>query len=128
MQHTVIWRDTEETVDKGIVVQDILDHEREFVKELQMVLGCYLRPLQTSDKLSSADCSSLNGNLEDILSFQQGLCLALEECSNILSQKNIHKWNMLLRTALHGSTTRAYMSTVARYQEFKSPNQGFAVT
>uniref|UniRef100_A0A673KAY1 Rac/Cdc42 guanine nucleotide exchange factor (GEF) 6 n=1 Tax=Sinocyclocheilus rhinocerous TaxID=307959 RepID=A0A673KAY1_9TELE len=67
----------------NVVVQDILEHEREFVKELQMVLGCYLRPLQASDKLSSADCSSLNGNLEDILSFQQGLCLALEECSKI---------------------------------------------
>uniref|UniRef100_A0A8C2CJ58 Rac/Cdc42 guanine nucleotide exchange factor (GEF) 6 n=1 Tax=Cyprinus carpio TaxID=7962 RepID=A0A8C2CJ58_CYPCA len=63
----------------NVVVQDILEHEREFVKELQTVLGCYLRPLQASDKLSSADCSSLNGNLEDILSFQQGLCLALEE-------------------------------------------------
>ena len=32
------------------VVQDILEHEREFVKELQTVLGCYLRPLQASDK------------------------------------------------------------------------------
>uniref|UniRef100_A0A673L4S1 DH domain-containing protein n=1 Tax=Sinocyclocheilus rhinocerous TaxID=307959 RepID=A0A673L4S1_9TELE len=61
----------------------ILENEREFVKELQTVLGCYLRPLQASDKLSSADCSSLNGNLEDILSFQQGLCLALEECSKM---------------------------------------------
>ncbi|XP_051514730.1 rho guanine nucleotide exchange factor 6-like isoform X2 [Myxocyprinus asiaticus] len=67
----------------SVVVQDILEHEREFVKEMQMVLGCYLRPLQTSDKLSNADFSSLNGNLEDILSFQQGLCLALEECTKI---------------------------------------------
>lgn len=67
----------------SVVVQDILEHEREFVKELQTVLGCYLRPLQASDKLSSADCSSLNGNLEDILSFQQGLCLTLEECSKV---------------------------------------------
>ncbi|KAK2891188.1 hypothetical protein Q8A67_013831 [Cirrhinus molitorella] len=67
----------------NVVVQDILEHEREFVKELQTVLGCYLRPLQASDKLSSVDCSSLSGNLEDILSFQQGLCLALEECSKI---------------------------------------------
>uniref|UniRef100_A0A671LXZ2 Rho guanine nucleotide exchange factor 6-like n=1 Tax=Sinocyclocheilus anshuiensis TaxID=1608454 RepID=A0A671LXZ2_9TELE len=67
----------------NVVVQDILEHEREFVKELQMVLGCYLRPLQASNKLSSADCSSLNGNLENILSFQQGLCLALEECSKM---------------------------------------------
>ncbi|XP_052010517.1 rho guanine nucleotide exchange factor 6-like isoform X2 [Xyrauchen texanus] len=67
----------------SVVVQDILEHEREFVKEMQTVLGCYLCPLQSSDKLSNADFSSLNGNLEDILSFQQGLCLALEECSKI---------------------------------------------
>ncbi|XP_056098320.1 rho guanine nucleotide exchange factor 6 isoform X6 [Rhinichthys klamathensis goyatoka] len=67
----------------NVVVQDILEHEREFVKELQAVLGCYLRPLQASDKLSSADSSSLNGNLEDVLSFQLGLCLALEECSKM---------------------------------------------
>nr|XP_055034712.1 rho guanine nucleotide exchange factor 6 isoform X1 [Misgurnus anguillicaudatus] len=67
----------------NVVVQDILEHEREFVKELQTLLGCYLRPLQASDKLSNTDCSSLNGNLEDILSFQQGLCLALEECSKM---------------------------------------------
>uniref|UniRef100_A0A8C5GIN5 Osteoclast-stimulating factor 1 n=1 Tax=Gouania willdenowi TaxID=441366 RepID=A0A8C5GIN5_GOUWI len=32
------------------VVQDILEHEREFVKELQTVLSSYLRPLQASDK------------------------------------------------------------------------------
>lgn len=32
------------------VVQDILEHEREFLKELQTVLNCYLRPLQSSDK------------------------------------------------------------------------------
>lgn len=32
------------------VVQDILEHEREFVKELQTVLSCYLRSLQASDK------------------------------------------------------------------------------
>uniref|UniRef100_A0A8D3DUL7 Osteoclast-stimulating factor 1 n=1 Tax=Scophthalmus maximus TaxID=52904 RepID=A0A8D3DUL7_SCOMX len=33
------------------VVQDILEHEREFVKELQTVLSCYLRPLQANDKV-----------------------------------------------------------------------------
>ncbi|XP_036424997.1 rho guanine nucleotide exchange factor 6 isoform X2 [Colossoma macropomum] len=67
----------------NVVVQDILEHEREFVKELQSVLTCYLRPLQASDKLSSADSSSLCGNLEEILTFQQGLCVALEECAKM---------------------------------------------
>ncbi|XP_078145177.1 rho guanine nucleotide exchange factor 6 isoform X3 [Centroberyx gerrardi] len=67
----------------SVVVQDILEHEREFIKELQTVLSCYLRPLQASDKLSSADSSSLSGNLEEILTFQQGLCVALEECTKV---------------------------------------------
>ncbi|XP_047440724.1 rho guanine nucleotide exchange factor 6 isoform X2 [Mugil cephalus] len=67
----------------SVVVQDILDHEREFVKELQTVLSCYLRPLQASDKLNSADSATLCGNLEEILTFQQGLCLALEECTKV---------------------------------------------
>uniref|UniRef100_A0A6Q2WYB9 Rac/Cdc42 guanine nucleotide exchange factor (GEF) 6 n=1 Tax=Esox lucius TaxID=8010 RepID=A0A6Q2WYB9_ESOLU len=65
----------------SVVVQDILEHEREFVKELQTVLGCYLRPLQASD--NSSDTSMLTGNLEDILTFQQGLVLALEECTKV---------------------------------------------
>ncbi|KAJ8332002.1 hypothetical protein SKAU_G00430190 [Synaphobranchus kaupii] len=67
----------------SVVVQDILDYEREFVKELQTLLSCYLRPLQSSDRLSSADSTSLMGNLEDILTFQQGLCVALEECAKM---------------------------------------------
>ncbi|KAM6953423.1 rho guanine nucleotide exchange factor 6 [Aplochiton taeniatus] len=67
----------------SVVVQDILEHEREFVKELLAVLSCYLRPLQASDRLSIADSSCLCGNLEDILTFQQGLCVALEECTKV---------------------------------------------
>uniref|UniRef100_A0A671UXL2 Rac/Cdc42 guanine nucleotide exchange factor 6 n=1 Tax=Sparus aurata TaxID=8175 RepID=A0A671UXL2_SPAAU len=58
----------------SVVVQDILEHEREFVKELQTVLSCYLRPLQ-------ANSTTLCGNLEEILTFQQGLCVALEDFS-----------------------------------------------
>uniref|UniRef100_A0A3Q4ABC2 Osteoclast-stimulating factor 1 n=1 Tax=Mola mola TaxID=94237 RepID=A0A3Q4ABC2_MOLML len=64
------------------VVQDILEHEREFVKELQTVLGCFLRPLQASD-LGSSDSATLCGNLEEILTFQQGLCVALEDCTRV---------------------------------------------
>nr|XP_057909121.1 rho guanine nucleotide exchange factor 6 isoform X3 [Doryrhamphus excisus] len=67
----------------SVVVQDILEYEREFVKEVQTLLTCYLRPLHASDKLSSADCATLCGNLEDILTFQQGLCASLEECTKV---------------------------------------------
>uniref|UniRef100_A0A674CTJ3 Rac/Cdc42 guanine nucleotide exchange factor 6 n=1 Tax=Salmo trutta TaxID=8032 RepID=A0A674CTJ3_SALTR len=60
----------------SVVVQDILEHEREFVKELQTMLSCYLRPLK-------ANSGSLSGNLEEILTFQQGLVLALDECTKV---------------------------------------------
>ncbi|KAK6298858.1 hypothetical protein J4Q44_G00303680 [Coregonus suidteri] len=67
----------------SVVVQDIQEHEREFVKELQTVLSCYLRPLLASDKLSITDSGILGANLEEILTFQQGLVLALEECTKV---------------------------------------------
>uniref|UniRef100_A0A3B5MK39 Osteoclast-stimulating factor 1 n=1 Tax=Xiphophorus couchianus TaxID=32473 RepID=A0A3B5MK39_9TELE len=63
---------------------DILEHEREFVKELQTVLTCYLRPLQAND-----DSATLCGNLEEILTFQQGLCLALEDCTVAEGQQRV---------------------------------------
>ncbi|XP_042158990.1 rho guanine nucleotide exchange factor 6-like isoform X1 [Oncorhynchus tshawytscha] len=67
----------------SVVVQDIQEHEREFVKELQTVLSSYLRPLLASDKLSVTDSGILGANLEEILTFQQGLVLALEECTKV---------------------------------------------
>lgn len=32
-------------------------------------------------RLSASDCTTLCGKLEEILTFQQGLCVALEECT-----------------------------------------------
>ena len=32
-------------------------------------------------RLSNADSTTLCGNLEEILTFQQGLCVALEDCT-----------------------------------------------
>ncbi|CAO2611433.1 Rho guanine nucleotide exchange factor 7 [Lemmus lemmus] len=63
------------------VLQNILETEHEYSKELQSVLSTYLRPLQTSEKLSSANTSYLMGNLEEISSFQQVLVQSLEECT-----------------------------------------------
>ncbi|XP_036010063.1 rho guanine nucleotide exchange factor 7 isoform X5 [Mus musculus] len=65
----------------NVVLQNILETEHEYSKELQSVLSTYLRPLQTSDKLSSANTSYLMGNLEEISSFQQVLVQSLEECT-----------------------------------------------
>ncbi|XP_012878177.1 PREDICTED: rho guanine nucleotide exchange factor 7 [Dipodomys ordii] len=66
----------------NVVLQNILETENEYSKELQTVLSTYLRPLQTSEKLSSTNTSYLMGNLEEICSFQQTLVQSLEECTN----------------------------------------------
>nr|XP_025036674.1 rho guanine nucleotide exchange factor 6 isoform X6 [Pelodiscus sinensis] len=65
-----------------VVLQNILETERDYAKELQSLLGTYLRPLQSYDKLSVVDIASLLGNVEEICSFQQTLNQALEECAN----------------------------------------------
>ncbi|NP_001340983.1 rho guanine nucleotide exchange factor 7 isoform X15 [Homo sapiens] len=67
----------------NVVLQNILETENEYSKELQTVLSTYLRPLQTSEKLSSANISYLMGNLEEICSFQQMLVQSLEECTKL---------------------------------------------
>ncbi|XP_062939147.1 rho guanine nucleotide exchange factor 6 isoform X1 [Cynocephalus volans] len=64
-----------------VVLQNILDTEKEYAKELQSLLVTYLRPLQSNNNLSTVEFTSLLGNFEDVCTFQQTLCQALEECS-----------------------------------------------
>uniref|UniRef100_A0A8C3KQM8 Rho guanine nucleotide exchange factor 7 n=1 Tax=Calidris pygmaea TaxID=425635 RepID=A0A8C3KQM8_9CHAR len=65
------------------VLQNILETENEYAKELQTMLSNYLRPLQASEKLNSTNTSYLMGNLEEISSFQQMLVQSLEECTKL---------------------------------------------
>ncbi|NWT57980.1 ARHG6 factor, partial [Erythrocercus mccallii] len=65
-----------------VVLQNILETERDYAKELQSLLGTYLRPLQAYDKLSAGDIVALLGNMEEISAFQQTLNQALEEVAN----------------------------------------------
>ncbi|GCC38405.1 hypothetical protein chiPu_0016919 [Chiloscyllium punctatum] len=67
----------------SLVVQNILDNERDYAKELQVLLSTYLRSLQANDKLTAADIGALKGNLEEICSFQQTLSQTLEECTKL---------------------------------------------
>ncbi|XP_030635456.1 rho guanine nucleotide exchange factor 7b isoform X7 [Chanos chanos] len=67
----------------NLVVQNILQTETEYSKELQCLLSTYLRPLQSSEKLSSSDISHILGNLEEISTFQQMLVQSLEECTKL---------------------------------------------
>ncbi|KAM4560475.1 rho guanine nucleotide exchange factor 7b isoform 1-T1 [Odontesthes bonariensis] len=63
----------------NVVLQNILDAESEYSRELQSLLGSYLRSLHPTDRLSSVDISHIQGNLEEISTFQQLLVQSLDE-------------------------------------------------
>nr|XP_046260279.1 rho guanine nucleotide exchange factor 7a isoform X1 [Scatophagus argus] len=67
----------------NLVLQNILETETEYSKDLQNLLTNYLRPLQSADKLSSSDVALILGNLEEISTFQQMLVQSLEECTKL---------------------------------------------
>ncbi|XP_057574549.1 rho guanine nucleotide exchange factor 6 isoform X2 [Hippopotamus amphibius kiboko] len=72
-----------------VVLQNILDTEKDYAKELQSLLVTYLRPLQSNNNLSTVEFTSLLGNFEEVCTFQQTLCQTLEECSKF--PENQHK-------------------------------------
>uniref|UniRef100_A0A7N8YAH9 Osteoclast-stimulating factor 1 n=1 Tax=Mastacembelus armatus TaxID=205130 RepID=A0A7N8YAH9_9TELE len=63
----------------NVVLQNILEAESEYSRELQSLLGSYLRSLHPTDRLSSVDITHIQGNLEEISTFQQMLVQSLEE-------------------------------------------------
>ncbi|XP_041128123.1 rho guanine nucleotide exchange factor 7 isoform X1 [Polyodon spathula] len=67
----------------NVVLQNILETESEYAKELQNLLSNYLRSLQATDKISSSDITHILGNLEEISTFQQMLVQSLEECTKL---------------------------------------------
>uniref|UniRef100_A0A8C1TJ02 Rho guanine nucleotide exchange factor (GEF) 7a n=1 Tax=Cyprinus carpio TaxID=7962 RepID=A0A8C1TJ02_CYPCA len=67
----------------NLVLQNILETETEYSKELQSLLTNYLRPLQMTEKLSTSDVSVILGNLEEISTFQQTLVQSLEDCTKL---------------------------------------------
>ncbi|XP_071395342.1 rho guanine nucleotide exchange factor 7a isoform X1 [Centroberyx affinis] len=67
----------------NLVLQNILETETEYSKDLQSLLTNYLRSLQSTDKLTSSDVALILGNLEEISTFQQMLVQSLEECTKL---------------------------------------------
>ncbi|KAG2456427.1 ARHG7 factor, partial [Polypterus senegalus] len=65
------------------VLQNILETESDYAKELQSLLTIYLRLLQPTEKLSSTNITHILGNLEEISTFQQMLVQSLEECTKL---------------------------------------------
>ncbi|CAL9690021.1 unnamed protein product [Knipowitschia caucasica] len=67
----------------NLVLQNILETETEYSKDLESLLTNYLRPLQSNDKLSCSDVAFILGNLEEICTFQQMLVQLLEESTKL---------------------------------------------
>ncbi|XP_067112928.1 rho guanine nucleotide exchange factor 7a isoform X1 [Osmerus mordax] len=69
----------------NLVLQNILETETEYSKDLQSLLTTYLRSLQSTDRyrLTTSDVSLILGNLEEISTFQQMLVQSLEECTKL---------------------------------------------
>lgn len=63
----------------NVVLQNILESESEYSRELQSLLGTYLRSLHPTDRISSSDIGHVQGNLEEISTFQQMLVQSLDE-------------------------------------------------
>ncbi|KAK7893222.1 hypothetical protein WMY93_022374 [Mugilogobius chulae] len=63
----------------NVVLQNILEAETEYSRELQSLLGTYLRSLHPTDRLSGSDITHIQGNLEEISTFQQMLVQSLDE-------------------------------------------------
>uniref|UniRef100_A0A8C5CIB1 Rho guanine nucleotide exchange factor (GEF) 7b n=1 Tax=Gadus morhua TaxID=8049 RepID=A0A8C5CIB1_GADMO len=63
----------------NVVLQNILETESEYSRELQSLLVSYLRSLHPTEKLCSPDIALIQGNLEEISTFQQMLVQSLEE-------------------------------------------------
>ncbi|XP_038161286.1 rho guanine nucleotide exchange factor 7b isoform X1 [Cyprinodon tularosa] len=63
----------------NVVLQNILEAESEYSREQQSLLGTYLRSLHPTDRLSSVDINHIQGNLEEISTFQQMLVQSLDE-------------------------------------------------
>ncbi|KAM6893900.1 rho guanine nucleotide exchange factor 7-like [Xenentodon cancila] len=63
----------------NVVLQNILEAETEYSRELQSLLGSYLRSLHPTDRLSNVDISHIQGNLEEISTFQQMLVQSLDD-------------------------------------------------
>uniref|UniRef100_A0A3Q2Q2F9 Osteoclast-stimulating factor 1 n=1 Tax=Fundulus heteroclitus TaxID=8078 RepID=A0A3Q2Q2F9_FUNHE len=71
----------------NVVLQNILEAESEYSRELQSLLGTYLRSLHPTDRLSSVDIGHVQGNLEEISTFQQMLVQSLDEQTKLPESK-----------------------------------------
>ncbi|GAB6026277.1 Rho guanine nucleotide exchange factor 7, variant 2 [Chamberlinius hualienensis] len=68
---------------RNVVLNDIIDSERNHLNELQNLQKSYLVPLQLSDTLSVSEFSALVGNLDEIVEIHKLFLSALEKCVDV---------------------------------------------
>ncbi|CAH1798643.1 unnamed protein product [Owenia fusiformis] len=61
------------------VILELIDTERQYVKDLNCLIERYLEPLQAETFLSNDDIEQLFGNIQEIVAFQRQFLLSLEE-------------------------------------------------
>ncbi|XP_056623597.1 rho guanine nucleotide exchange factor TIAM2 isoform X2 [Triplophysa dalaica] len=61
------------------VIQELVDTEKSYVKDLNSLIEIYLNPLQKESFLTQDELESLFGSLPEMLSFQKVFLLTLEE-------------------------------------------------
>ncbi|XP_077988389.1 rho guanine nucleotide exchange factor 7-like isoform X2 [Glandiceps talaboti] len=63
----------------NLVLQNLVEFETKYLNDLQTLLSKYLRPLESTNILTSMEYATLCGNLEEIFLFQQSLLKEVEE-------------------------------------------------
>ncbi|XP_034436470.1 T-lymphoma invasion and metastasis-inducing protein 2 isoform X1 [Hippoglossus hippoglossus] len=82
------------------VIQELVDTEKSYVKDLVCLLDVYLTPLQTETFLSKAEMEALFGSLPQMLDFQRVFLQTLEEkissCPNLSHLETPEQFKKLL--------------------------------
>ncbi|XP_071956692.1 protein still life, isoforms C/SIF type 2-like isoform X2 [Antedon mediterranea] len=61
------------------VIMELIDTERGYLKDLNVLVGRYLEPLQSESFLSADEIDSLFGNVKEIIKFQKTFLRCLED-------------------------------------------------
>ena len=78
------------------VISELVDTEHTYVRHLSHMMKTYLEPLREEEDaglLSTAEVSSLFGNIREIYGFQQKFLAALEEA--VESEPRFHQFESL---------------------------------
>jgi hypothetical protein len=70
------------------VVKEIVQTERDYVRDLQILISVFLNPIRKQELLSSYDIVSLFSNIEALLPLNQALLEDLEQALNISNHTN----------------------------------------